>query len=107
MLITKGLPEAVIVDCSHANSHKKYQGQAIVWRNVIDQVVNGSEAVVGLMLESNLNEGNQKFSGDRNALKYGVSITDECISWETTEELLKGAHEKLLRARGNAFDRAS
>jgi len=107
MLITKGLPEAVIVDCSHANCHKKYQGQAIVWRHVIDQVVNGSEALIGLMLESNLHEGNQKFSGDRDALKYGVSITDECISWETTEELVLNAHAKLKQVRANRFEQAS
>ena len=107
MLITKGLPEAIIVDCSHANSHKKYQGQAIVWRNVVDQVVNGSESVIGLMLESNLHEGNQKYTGDRSALQYGVSITDECISWETTEALVTGAHEKLLESRGDRLERAS
>jgi len=107
MLITKGLPEAVIVDCSHANCHKKYQGQAIVWRNVIDQVVNGSEALIGLMLESNLHEGNQKFTGDLGALKYGVSITDECISWESTEELVLNAHAKLKRSRMDQFERAS
>ena len=107
MLITKGLPEAIIVDCSHANSHKKYQGQAIVWRNVVDQVVNGSESVIGLMLESNLHEGNQKYTGDRDALTYGVSITDECISWETTEALVTGAHEKLLGSRADRLERAS
>ena len=107
MLITKGLPEAIIVDCSHANSHKKYQGQAIVWRNVIDQIVNGSESVIGLMLESNLHEGNQKYTGDKSALKYGVSITDECISWETTEELLLSAHAKRMQTAGATFNRAS
>ena len=107
MLITKNLPEAIIVDCSHANSHKKYQGQAIVWRNVVDQVVNGSESIIGLMLESNLHEGNQKFTGDRKALRYGVSITDECISWETTEELLVKAHEKLRTTQMAGQRRAS
>ena len=97
-LIEKGLPEAIVVDCSHANSMKKYQGQAIVWKNVVDQVISGSEALVGLMLESNLFQGNQKFSRDLSELKYGVSITDECISWETTEQLVLGAHEKLKKA---------
>ena len=94
-LIVKKLPEAIIVDCSHANSHKKYQGQAIVWRNVIDQYVAGSEALIGMMLESNLFEGNQKFAGDRSQLRYGVSITDECISWETTAQLLLAAKQKI------------
>ena len=98
MLIEKNLPEAIVVDCSHANCHKKHQGQANVWRNVIEQVVTGSEAVVGLMLESNLYEGNQKYCGNIDSLKYGVSITDECISWETTEQLLIGSRERMQNA---------
>ena len=97
-LIEKNMPETIMVDCSHGNSMKKFQGQAIVFRNVIDQVIAGNDALIGLMLESNLNEGNQKFSGDFAALKYGVSITDECISWETTEKLLMSATEKLVRS---------
>jgi 3-deoxy-7-phosphoheptulonate synthase len=95
-LIEKSLLENIMVDCSHGNSMKKYQGQAIVWRNVIDQYIAGNDSLIGLMLESNLFEGNQKFSGDLSALKYGVSITDECISWETTEQLLLSAAEKLV-----------
>ena len=94
-LIEKNLPEVVIVDCSHGNSMKKYQGQAVVWKSVIEQYISGNEALIGLMLESNLFAGNQKFTGDVSTLKYGVSITDECISWETTEALLLSAHEKL------------
>jgi 3-deoxy-7-phosphoheptulonate synthase len=107
MLIEKKLPEAVMVDCSHANCHKKYQGQAIVWRNVIDQVISGSEALIGLMLESNLHEGSQKYNGDAAKLKYGVSITDECISWETTEQLLLCAREKIIAARTTLLRQAS
>jgi 3-deoxy-7-phosphoheptulonate synthase len=98
-LIQKGLPEAIVVDCSHANSMKKFQGQAPVWKNVINQYISGSDAVVGLMLESNLHQGNQKYTGDVANLKYGVSITDECISWEDTEKLICGAHQKLTQAR--------
>ncbi|NNL77703.1 MAG: 3-deoxy-7-phosphoheptulonate synthase [Desulfobacterales bacterium] len=97
-LIEKSLPENIMVDCSHGNSMKKYQGQAIVWRNVIDQYIAGNDALIGLMLESNLFEGNQKFSGDVSSLKYGVSITDECISWETTEHQLLSAAEKLVNS---------
>lgn len=97
-LIEKNLPENIMVDCSHGNSMKKFQGQAIVWRNVIDQYIAGNDSLIGLMLESNLFEGNQKFSGDLSALKYGVSITDECISWETTENLLLTAAEKLVNS---------
>lgn len=94
-LIEKGLPEIVIVDCSHANSMKKHQGQAVVLRSVVDQLLAGNTSIAGVMLESNLHEGNQKFTGDVSALKYGVSITDECISWETTESLLLSTHERL------------
>jgi len=94
-LIEKDLPEALVVDCSHANSMKKYQGQAIVWKSVIDQRLAGNRTLVGLMLESNLFEGNQKYSPNQDKMAYGVSITDECISWETTEELLLSAHKRL------------
>ncbi len=97
-LIENNLPEAIMVDCSHGNSMKKFQGQAMVFKNVIDQYLSGNEALIGLMLESNLYQGNQKFSGDFAALKYGVSLTDECISWETTEHLLLSAAEKLARS---------
>jgi 3-deoxy-7-phosphoheptulonate synthase len=105
-LIEKKLPEAIMVDCSHGNSMKKFQGQAIVWRNVIDQYIAGNDAIFGLMLESNLYEGNQKFKGDLASLQYGVSITDECISWETTERLLLTAAEKLVNSsKMNRSDR--
>jgi 3-deoxy-7-phosphoheptulonate synthase len=97
-LIEKKLPESIMVDCSHGNSMKQYQGQANVMKSVIDQYIAGNDALIGLMLESNLFEGNQKFSGDLNALKYGVSITDECISWETTERLLLSVAEKLINS---------
>ena len=106
-LIEKDLPEAIMVDCSHANSMKKFQGQGVVWKNVIGQYLSGNEALIGLMLESNLHEGNQKFSGDISALKYGVSITDECISWETTEQLLLWAHTNLFQAGPQKFLQAS
>jgi 3-deoxy-7-phosphoheptulonate synthase len=94
-LIEKNLMQAIMVDCSHANSRKKFQGQEIVWKNIIDQRIDGNEALVGLMLESNLFESNQNFSGDSSSLDYGVSITDECVSWETTEKLLLSTNERL------------
>ena len=106
-LIEKNLPEAIMVDCSHANSLKMHQGQAVVWKNVIGQYLDGNEALVGLMLESNLHEGNQTFAGDASSLKYGVSITDECISWESTEKLLLWAHEKSQQADPEKFQMAS
>ena len=106
-LIEKNLPEAIMVDCSHANSMKKYQGQAVVWKNVIGQYLAENEALIGLMLESNLHEGSQPFTGDTASLKYGVSITDECISWETTEQLLLWAHEKIRQTDPEKYQMAS
>jgi len=97
-LIEKNLLENIMVDCSHGNSMKKHQGQGIVWRNVVDQYIAGNDSLIGLMLESNLFEGNQKFSADLSSLKFGVSITDECISWESTERLLLSAAEKLVNS---------
>jgi 3-deoxy-7-phosphoheptulonate synthase len=106
-LIEKNLPEAIMVDCSHANSMKKFQGQAVVWKNVIGQYLSGNSSLIGLMLESNLQEGNQVFTGNAASLKYGVSITDECISWQATEQLLLWAHANLRQADPRKFQMAS
>lgn len=97
-LITEGLPDAILVDCSHGNSKKRYQGQGHVWHTIIDQRIAGNDAIIGMMLESHLLEGNQRFSPSLDELRYGVSITDECISWETTESLILSAREKLRAA---------
>ena len=94
-LTEENLPGGIIVDCSHDNSGKKHQGQPFVWKNVIDQRLDGNDSLIGMMLESNLFEGNQKNNGDVSALKYGVSITDECVSWETTEQLFIHADRRL------------
>ncbi len=94
-LRAKELNEAVVVDCSHANSRKRFKEQSVAWKDVIQQRVSGNTAIVGLMLESNLHEGSQKNTGDLKTLTYGVSITDACISWETTEELILWANEQL------------
>ena len=96
-LNAKGLSDAIVVDCSHANSSKLFENQAIVWQDVINQKMDGNDSVVGLMLESNIREGNQEIAGDLKDLTYGVSVTDACISWETTENLLKTAHEQLMQ----------
>jgi 3-deoxy-7-phosphoheptulonate synthase len=97
LLREKKLKEAIMVDCSHDNSKKDYKNQSIVWHDVISQRIYGNKELIGLMLESNLNEGNQKNSGDLSTLKYGVSITDSCISWEDTEQLISLAHQQLSR----------
>jgi 3-deoxy-7-phosphoheptulonate synthase len=94
-LSAKGLPGAVMVDCSHANSGKKFQRQEHVWKDIVEQRLDGDDSLIGMMLESNLFEGTQKFTGNSDSLDYGVSITDECISMETTERLLLSANEKL------------
>ncbi len=100
-LRASGQEELVMVDCSHANSRKKFQGQAVVWNDVLRQRLDGNDALFGMMLESNLNEGNQKIPGDLSKLEYGVSITDACISWETTEALLLDANERIgVRKKG-------
>ncbi|MBF0388667.1 MAG: 3-deoxy-7-phosphoheptulonate synthase [Desulfamplus sp.] len=92
------LSQSIIVDCSHANSGKKCEGQAIVWDDVIGQYLNGNSSIKGLMLESNICEGNQSLSCAPENLKYGVSVTDECISWETTEELILKGHRRIGKA---------
>jgi 3-deoxy-7-phosphoheptulonate synthase len=97
-LITRNLPDAIMVDCSHANSRKKHQGQAIVWKHALEQRLGGTTSIIGMMLESHLFEGNQPIAGNIADLRYGVSITDECISWETTEKLITAAHEKIQTA---------
>jgi 3-deoxy-7-phosphoheptulonate synthase len=100
LLRDKHLPEAVIVDCSHANSRKRYKEQTVVWQDVINQRAGGTDAIIGLMLESNLREGRQDYNGRLDTLQYGVSITDACIDWETTEELILSAHNRLCRQTG-------
>lgn len=98
MLKKRNLRDVIMVDCSHANCGKKFKGQSFVWKNVIDQRLEGNEALIGLMLESNLCEGSQKIPENLDDLAYGVSVTDECISFETTESLIRTAHTKLLSA---------
>ena len=92
-----GLPRRVMVDCSHANSNKDHKRQPEVCRDIAKQIAGGSREIFGVMLESNLVEGAQKLSKGK-ALTYGQSITDACIDWETTEELL-GELAAAIRAR--------
>ncbi len=87
-----GLAPNLVVDCSHANSHKNYELQPLVADNVCKQIIEGNRSIIGLMLESHLNSGNQKLSDN---LQYGVSITDECIDWPATVTLLDSMAEQL------------
>ncbi len=84
----------IMVDCSHANSGKKHQNQEKVLRSVIAQRIQGQSSIIGVMLESNIHEGSQELKNP-SELKYGISITDECMSWEKTEELLRWTHAQM------------
>ena len=94
-LTQAGLPPVLMVDCSHANSGKQHARQEEVLRCVIEQRATGSTSPIGLMLESYLNEGSQAFPVKGCELRYGVSITDACVSWDTTERLLRWAAKRL------------
>lgn len=93
-----GLPETVMVDCSHANSEKQHKRQEDVWNNVIAQRAEGNQGISGMMVESFLCDGNQSFPQPVDQLKHGVSITDACIGWEMTERLLRDGHRRLAEA---------
>jgi len=90
-----GLAPVLLVDCSHANSSKKHERQEEVWQDLLQQRLGGNQDLIGMMVESNLAEGNQKIPKDKKDLKYGVSITDACVGWETTERMLRQAYAQL------------
>ena len=100
MISKAGLNPTVMVDCSHGNSEKKYFKQPEVMKSVVDQIVAGNRSISGVMIESYLKEGNQPLTADTSKLAYGVSITDSCISWETTEQTLREAHARLRACGG-------
>ena len=85
----------IVVDCSHANAMKDHTMQPLVFTDCLHQVREGSRSIVGLMLESNIEAGSQSIPQDLSALRYGVSVTDACIDWTTTEELLLRAHREI------------
>ncbi|YAF96835.1 MAG: 3-deoxy-7-phosphoheptulonate synthase [Nodularia sp. CChRGM 3473] len=89
------LSPRIVIDCSHGNTNKDYKLQSTVLENVIQQIVDGNTSIVGMMLESHLYEGNQPITGKREELKYGVSVTDKCISWDETEKIILAAYERL------------
>jgi 3-deoxy-7-phosphoheptulonate synthase len=88
-----------MVDCSHANSGKQHARQEEVWRSVVDQRLGGNRAIIGMMVESYLKEGNQPFPQNPAQLCYGVSITDACLGWEATERLLRWANDRLAQSK--------
>jgi len=94
-LVEAGLPPVLMVDCSHANSGKQHARQEEVWRNVIEQRAAGKHSLIGIMVESYLEEGNQPFPKSPSDLRYGVSITDACLGWKETERMLRWGYEQL------------
>jgi 3-deoxy-7-phosphoheptulonate synthase len=95
LLAKAGLPKSILVDCSHDNSSKKPELQPDVLRALLAQITTGNASIMGAMLESNLAAGSQPFPQPREKLRYGVSITDGCIDWPTTEELVGELHATL------------
>ena len=94
-----GLPDRLMVDCSHGNSNKDYRRQGEVLQAVAAQVDQKLDHIMGVMIESHLVEGNQKLSSDLSTLTYGQSVTDACISIETTAELLGELAASVAKAR--------
>ncbi|MBP6708116.1 MAG: 3-deoxy-7-phosphoheptulonate synthase [Candidatus Accumulibacter sp.] len=91
-----GLPTNIVIDCSHANSYKKHEWQPLVMADAVNQVRLGNKSLVGMMIESNIVAGNQVIPEDLSQLKYGCSVTDACVDWETSEQMIRDA-ARLLR----------
>ena len=96
-LAKAGLPQVIMVDCSHANSGKEAARQEEVWRSTVEQRVDGTRSLMGAMIESYLQEGNQPIPKNLAELRYGVSVTDACISWDLTERMLRWGYETLAK----------
>ena len=94
-LAKSGLPVNIVVDCSHANSWKNPEYQPLVLRDVMHQIREGNSSVVGAMIESFIEAGNQKIPADLSELRYGCSVTDACVGWETTVDMLRQARDVL------------
>lgn len=105
LLAKAGLLQSIMVDCSHANSEKDHTRQENVLHNVLDQLEAGNRTISSVMIESFLEEGNQPL-GDPTRLRYGVSITDKCVGWETTERMLRHAHATLKKLGGRQLANA-
>lgn len=100
-LVKAKLQANIVVDCSHANSFKKAELQPLVLTDCVHQLRQGNRSLVGFMLESNIEAGNQAIPTDRSQLRYGCSITDACIDWTTTEGCLREAAKELKEVLGH------
>lgn len=89
------LPTNIVIDCSHANSWKKPELQPLVMKDVIGQIRESNRSIVGVMIESFLEAGNQSIPKDLSELRYGCSVTDGCVGWNTTEQMLRDARMAL------------
>ena len=95
LLRQAALPCSILVDCAHGNSAKQPERQPAVMGAILEQIAAGNRSIMGAMVESNLVAGSQPFPQPREALRYGVSITDPCIDWPTTEALIRNVHHAL------------
>jgi 3-deoxy-7-phosphoheptulonate synthase len=100
MLEKNKLFPSIMVDCSHANSEKNHEKQPLVLEKVINHIIAGNRSISGVMIESFLEGGNQPIPKDLTQIRYGVSITDKCIDWNTTERVLREAHARLKACGG-------
>lgn len=96
-----GLPSRIVVDCSHGNSESDPNRQADVLHDLLTQIENGNNSIVGFMLESYLKWGSQEIHHDKDKMEYGVSVTDPCIDWETTEALLREAASRFAAVKNS------
>ncbi|MES2476497.1 MAG: 3-deoxy-7-phosphoheptulonate synthase [Verrucomicrobiota bacterium] len=99
MLREQGLPETVMIDCSHGNSMKDFRNQPMVARDIARQIAEGSRVITSVMIESNLVEGNQKLSSDLSKMTRGQSVTDACLGWDDTVATLDDLAEAVRQRR--------
>ncbi len=97
-LLKASIPANIMIDCSHANSSKDHNRQSLVMNNVGNQIVEGNQSIVGLMVESNIGAGNQSIPENLDDLQYGVSVTDACVDWATTETMIRDLRNKVKDA---------
>jgi 3-deoxy-7-phosphoheptulonate synthase len=90
-LTKAALPNNIVVDCSHANSYKNPDLQPLVMADIVNQIRLGNKSLIGVMIESNIEAGNQPIPADISQLKYGCSVTDACVNWDTTESMIRDA----------------
>ena len=94
-LLGAGIPANIMIDCSHENSGKDPARQPEIISEVADQISVGNQSIIGLMIESNIGWGNQAIPEDLSELRYGVSVTDACVDWATTENMIREFRDQI------------